>query len=658
MHWLVQIAQRAQLRRAETLDIATDMSTPMAWAGVEQHCGLGEDELARAVAQATGLEVANLAQAHPPSRRLVPDRIARRWDVIALRETDKHIVVATSDPSNVEAEQAIAFASGRRVMFEIASPAMLHAALAVPGQPSRPATTTPVTGGTPVTAGGAPLDAPAIAQLADRLIADAITAGASDIQFEPAKSGGIVRFRIDGVVRQYAELDPADFERLVARVKAMGRLATAVRTRPQEGRIKLTAGPAAALELRVATIPTREGERATVRIPTPGDARSLVELDAMPEAVTRLRELVSARSGLVLVCGAQGSGCTTTAYALAREIVANGRPVTSIEDPIETCVPGVSQMQVDMRTGLTVAALTREAMAADGAAILVGELRDRETADLAVQAATTGHLVVAVLQASSALGAIDRLGELGLGRTRIAAALHGVVAQHLLRRVCTACGGDAAGTGCAKCSRTGFRGRIPVIEIVTATPALRELMADGAPPSVLQRTMVAGGARSMEDAVTARIHAGHTTRGEAERVIGCTPQSHGASRPNEPRRILVADDDEIARHLACSLLDRQGFEVHEACDGAVAIEMLSSDRRFAAIVLDLHMPRADGRAVLDHIRRTPNLATLPVVVLTGSSDSSTEVEIIDAGADDYLSKPADPPRFLARVRAVLRRAAA
>jgi DNA-binding response OmpR family regulator len=162
----------------------------------------------------------------------------------------------------------------------------------------------------------------------------------------------------------------------------------------------------------------------------------------------------------------------------------------------------------------------------------------------------------------------------------------------------------------------------------------------------------------MEDAVTARIHAGHTTRGEAERVIGCTPQSHGAPRPNEPRRILVADDDEIARHLACSLLDRQGFEVHEACDGAVAIEMLSSDRRFAAIVLDLHMPRADGRAVLDHIRRTPNLATLPVVVLTGSSDSSTEVEIIDAGADDYLSKPADPPRFLARVRAVLRRAAA
>lgn len=658
MHWLVQIAQRAGLPRAESLNVATDMSTPMAWAGVEQHCGLGEDELVRAVAQATGLEVADLAQAHPPARRLIPDRIARRWDVIALRETDKNIIVATSDPSNVEAEQAIGFASGRRVVFEIASPSMLHAALAVPGQPGRPATTTPVNGSNPVTPGGAPLDAPGAAQLADRLIADAIAAGASDVQFEPAKTGGIVRFRIDGVVRPYAELGAADFERLVARVKAMARLATAVRTRPQEGKIKLTAGPAAGVELRVATIPTREGERATVRIPTPGDARSLAQLDALPDGVTRLRELVAARSGLILVCGAQSSGRTTTAYALAREIVAAGTPVTSIEDPIETCVPGVSQMQVDIRTGLTVAALTREAMSADGSAILVGELRDRETADLAVQAATTGHLVVAVLQATSALGAIDRLGELGLGRTRIAAALHGIVAQHLLRRVCPVCGGKPVATGCATCGASGFRGRVPVIEIVTATPALRELIADGAPPSVLQRTMVASGARSMEDAVTARIDAGHTTRGEAERVIGCSPQSHGAPKPNEPRRVLVADDDEIARHLACSLLAQQGFDVHEAQDGAVAIDMLSSDRRFAAVVLDLHMPRVDGRSVLQHIRRTPNLAALPVVVLTGSSDASTEVEIIDAGADDYLSKPADPPRFLARVRAVLRRAAA
>lgn len=658
MHWLAQIAQRAGLPRAESLEIPADMSTPMAWAGIEQHCGLGEDVLVRAVATATGLAVADLADAHPPARRLVPDRIARRWSVIPLRETDKHIVVATSDPSNVEAEQAIAFASGRRVMFEIASPAMLHAALAVPGQPIAPASATPVTGTKPVAPGGLPLDAAGIGQLADRLIADAVAAGASDVQLEPAKTGGIVRFRVDGVVRPYGEFDASDFERLVSRVKAMARLATAVRTRPQDGKIKLSAGPAAGLELRVATIPTREGERATVRIPTAGDARSLADLDAMPDDLARLRELVTARSGLVLVCGAQSSGRTTTAYALAREIVARGTPVTSVEDPIETCVAGVSQMQVDMRTGLTVAALTREAMAADGAAILVGELRDRETADLAVQAATTGHLVVAVLQASSALGAIDRLGELGLGRTRIAAALHGIVAQQLLRRVCAACGGAPTAAPCTRCGGNGLRGRVPVFEIVAATPPLRELIADGAPPSVLQRSMAAAGSRSMHDGAAARIATGHTTRDEAERVLGAAPQSATAARSGESRRILVADDDEIARHLACTLLAQQGFEPHEASDGAVAIELLSSDRRFAAVVLDLHMPRVDGRSVLGHIRRTPNLAALPVVVLTGSGDSKTEVEIIDAGADDYLSKPADPPRFLARVRAVLRRAAA
>lgn len=658
MHWLAQIAQRAGLPRADSLAIGADISTPMAWAGVEHHCGLGEDELVRAVAVATGLAVANLADAHPPARRLVPDRIARRWDVIPLRETDKHIIVATSDPSNVEAEQAIAFASGRRVMFEIASPAMLHAALAVPGQPIASATTTPVNGTTPVAPGGLPLDAPGIAQLADKLVGDAIAAGASDVQLEPAKGGGIVRFRVDGVVRPYAELDGADFERLLARVKAMARLATAVRARPQDGKIKMSAGPAAGLELRVATIPTREGERATVRIPTPGDARSLGDLDAMPDDLARLRELTAARSGLVLVCGPQSSGRTATAYALAREIVARGTPVISIEDPIEGCVPGVSQMQVDLRTGLTAAALTRGAMAADGSAILVGELRDRETADLAVQAATTGHLVVAVLQASSALGAIDRLGELGLGRTRIAAALHGIVAQLLLRRICAVCSGKTGAAPCTRCGGSGLRGRAPVFEIVSATAPLRELIADGAPPSTLQRIMVAVGLRPMRDGAAARIAAGHTTPVEAERVLGAAPQSAGSARSGEPRRILVADDDEIARHLACALLAQQGFEPHEASDGAVAIELLSSDRRFAAVVLDLHMPRVDGRSVLGHIRRTPNLAALPVVVLTGSGDSNTEVEVIDAGADDYLSKPADPPRFLARVRAVLRRAAA
>ena len=658
MHWLVQIAQRANLPRAETLDIPADMSTPMAWAGVEQHCGLGEDVLVRAVAAATGLEVAKFADAHPPARRLVPDRIARRWDVVPLRETDKHIVVATSDPSNVEAEQAIAFASGRRVMFEIASPAMLHAALAVPGQPIAPSSSTPINGTKPVSATGAPLDAAGVAQVADRLIADAIAAGASDVQFEPAKTGGMVRFRIDGVVRPYAELETAEFERLVARVKALARLATAVRTRPQEGKIKVSTGATAGLELRVATIPTRDGERATVRIPTAGDARTLADLDAMPDDLARLRALCAARAGLVLVCGAPGSGRTTAAYALAREVVGRGTPVTSIEDPIDTCVPGVSQMQVDIRTGLTAAALAREAMAADGAAILVGELRDRETTDLAAQAATTGHLVIAVLQASSALGAIDRLGELGLGRTRIAAALHGIVAQQLLRRVCTACGGSAGGQACASCGGSGLRGRVPIFEIVTTTPALRELIADGAPPSALQRSIGAAGSRSIDESAAARIAAGHTTAREAERVLGAAPHPGAAGKSAEPRRILVADDDEIARHLACTLLAQQGFEPHEACDGAVAIEMLSSERRFAAVVLDLHMPRVDGRSVLAHIRRTPALATLPVVVLTGSGDSRTEVEIIDAGADDYLSKPADPPRFLARIRAVLRRAAA
>lgn len=318
----------------------------------------------------------------------------------------------------------------------------------------------------------------------------------------------------------------------------------------------------------------------------------------------------------------------------------------------------------------------RSILRQDPDVIFVGEIRDLETADVAGQAAKTGHLVLATLHTNDAVGAIARLADLGLDTSKIASTFRGAVTQRLLRRVCPACAVRIAGplspeeqrlaarlgavpvvraVGCAKCGRTGYRGRLPIQEVLVATRAVETLISSGAPAAELQKAAITGGMRPLYDVALERVRSGETTLEEVERVLGEAGTADESAAAAVPRVRLV-DDDPVNRALAKTLLEKNGFRVAEAADGVAALEQLDGAADFSLMVLDLDMPRLGGAEVLARVRKSVATVGLPVIVLTGSTSGDNEAEMMDQGADDYVRKPIDPPRFVARVKAALRRA--
>jgi CheY-like chemotaxis protein len=311
--------------------------------------------------------------------------------------------------------------------------------------------------------------------------------------------------------------------------------------------------------------------------------------------------------------------------------------------------------------------------------VFVGEIRDAETAEIAVQASMTGHLVLATLHTNDAVGAIPRLLDLGLTGVSIAACLRGVVAQRLIRRVCPNCHqiiGPAdeltprelelmsrygvrptvRAVGCKKCSSSGYRGRLALSEVLVSTPTFLDAVARASTPSVLQTLAMTGGMRPIRDVALDAVRGGITTIEEVERVVGelAAPAPTAPAEAAVPQ-VLVVDDDPIIRRLARTLLEKVPFRVSEADDGPVALAMLEASADCALMILDLDMPAMGGRDVLVRLRSNPATSALPVIVLTGSESRDDEAALMDAGADDYIKKPIDPSRFVARVRALLRR---
>ena len=307
--------------------------------------------------------------------------------------------------------------------------------------------------------------------------------------------------------------------------------------------------------------------------------------------------------------------------------------------------------------------------------IFVGEIRDLETAEIAVQASMTGHFVLATLHTNDAVGVVQRLVDLGVDRPSIAEALLGSVAQRLARCLSTECaqpvGDDLSdeekqlakqyavtpvmrAVGSKECGESGYRGRMPLVEIAAMSSRVRERIATGATSTELLRAVVSDGMRPLREAALDRVRDGKTTLQELHRVIG-EPVEETPAEAEEPH-VLLVDDDAAERALARTLLEKNGFVVSEAEDGVAALKALEGGDDFTLMILDLKMPKLGGRKVLQRVRSSVATAGLPIIVLTGAEDPKTEVQIMDEGADDYIRKPIDPPRFVARIKATLRRA--
>jgi type II secretory ATPase GspE/PulE/Tfp pilus assembly ATPase PilB-like protein len=360
-------------------------------------------------------------------------------------------------------------------------------------------------------------------QIVDLTLADAVGRGASDVHFEPTPAGLDVRFRIDGVLHTVARL-PSDLApNLVARLKVLSDLLTYRTDIPQEGAVRPGSVPGRA-DLRVSTFPTVHGEKAVARIfDAAADLLELDQLGLTPRLREELDRLLRERSGAILLTGPSGSGKTTTIYACLRRIVqfGGGRHVVTIEDPVERWIPGVSQSQVRPGTPFDFARGLRSLLRQDPDVILIGEIRDAETARTATEAALTGHLVFSTVHAGSACGVLGRLLEMGVEPYVITSGVRAILNQRLVRRVCAACGGNAK--SCPACRGAGFRGRFLVAELLTLSAPLRRAILAKSDVETLERIAAEGDWRPIRSAAADAVAAGLTTRDEIDRVFGPEP---------------------------------------------------------------------------------------------------------------------------------------
>ena len=665
-----------------------------------------DDAIVQALAAQFKVKAADLAAADLRASALLPESVARKHRVVPVSADDRSIILATADPRDFELETTLGFVTSRRVTLQVASPGAIERKLDEAYRPEKSINQLLTGLNAPsleqieeVETGAArdsSLDAP-MTRLVDAMITDGVREGASDIHAEPLADGTSVRYRIDGVLKEVMRLPANAGPSLVRRVKILAKLDVTDPLHPHDGRAGVRVD-GKVIDLRVATVPVaRRGEKVVIRILDKANLRANIPDLHLPENEENLfRRFLGNREGMVLVTGPTGSGKTTTLYAALNELKTGKVNIITVEDPVEYDVPGLSQLQVNDAQGFTFATALRSVLRQDPDILLVGEIRDVETADIAIQAGLTGHLVLSTLHTNDAPSAVVRMRDLGVDGFKLAAVLKGVVAQRLVRRVCSACavplpveelpkearppeGREAKpmrAVGCKICSGTGYKGRLGVLEILPVNDAVAKLIEAGALADALVAAARPLGMRTLWESALERVWLGQTDLAEAVRVIGdhasedaaettkpaataasavpaAVQQAVSASANGGPR-VLVADDDPQMRRLIRSILERDGYSVTEAGDGLDALEQIES-RPFDLMLLDIDMPRLDGLGVLEELRARIRTSGVPVIVLTARTDD-TETRVLDLGAQDFLSKPVQPNSLQARVKAVLRRA--
>jgi type IV pilus assembly protein PilB len=389
--------------------------------------------------------------------------------------------------------------------------------------------------------GGTP-NSTSIVALVDRILEAGSDCRASDIHIEPHSDALNIRFRIDGSLIEIDQLPIAYHGALISRLKIMAGMNIVERRRPQDGQFSTTC-KGRNFDVRLATLSTIHGEKMVLRLlDQRRTTRGLNELGMDESLAMRYRQLLRSPFGLVLCAGPTGSGKTTTLYASLTHMAIADRNVTTIEDPVEYVIPGINQVRTNDQAGLTFASGLRSLLRQDPDIILIGELRDSETARLGVQAALTGHFVLSSIHATDAAGALQRLIDMGVEPYLITSSLIGVIGQRLLRRVCSRCARPydplpdeielyeqhrvhgpttfRRGSGCDACSHTGFLDRVGVYEVLHITPEVRRLLAQGADARDLHRQAVADGMKPLREAAMHLVRTGVTTVDEVVRALG------------------------------------------------------------------------------------------------------------------------------------------
>jgi type IV pilus assembly protein PilB len=505
---------------------------------------VNSSQLAQALAERNGLDYVdlNVFDVDKGAAAMIDGEKARRYRTVPIAFLADHtLLVATADPANLLALDDITMATGYEVRRAVASPEHIDALIEQLGTLEGSVQEIEEDGyeAEVIELRESAEDAPVV-KLVHAVIADAVRRGASDIHFEPRGGDMRVRFRVDGVVFDSTTIPRHLIAGLVSRIKIMAELDIATKRLPQDGRIGLSVD-GTYVDLRVATLPVVRGESVVMRIL---DARQIVmDLDGLgmdDDDRERFETAIRASHGAILVTGPTGSGKTTTLYAGLTELNTPDRTVVTVEDPVEYELEGIKQVQVNTKTGLTFPTGLRAMLRADPDVVMVGEIRDRETAQIAVEAALTGHMVLTTLHANDAPLAAARLVEMGIEPFLVTSSVGCVVAQRLVRKLCE-CKQPVKLTkaalaengfhhprainvfgpgGCVQCAQTGYKGRTGIYEVMALTDEIRRLILDGGRHDELLATARAQGMRTLHEAGLAKVIQGVTSVPEVLRVLG------------------------------------------------------------------------------------------------------------------------------------------
>ncbi len=515
-----------------------------------------EEAVADSFARRMKLPRVNLAATppEPEAVKLVPEDMARKHLVVPVKVEGRHLVMAMANPADVDAQRDIEFASGKTLKILVATRTEVQDALEKIYSPADALKDflenisdvhdfqlvaeekLPEEMDIKDSLGGAEL--PPVVKMVNLVVYDAIRNRASDIHIEPTANDLKVRCRIDGVMREFMQLPKWVSQPVVSRIKILSKMDIAERRIPQDGRLKVIL-EAKAVEMRVSTLPTHLGEKVVMRILGSGQAPEVTKLGFEPEDLELILKVVENPQGMFLVTGPTGSGKSTSLYSMLNYRKSPEVNIITVEDPVEYQLPGINQVQINPKTGLTFAAALRSCLRQDPDIILVGEIRDHETAEVAFHASMTGHFVLSTLHTNSAPATIARLLDLGIDPFVVSSSVIMVMAQRLARKLCQSCkttytpseavlkrlslpadGVYYRGAGCSQCGFSGFSGRSGIYELLAVNQTVREAINKKAPEAEIRKAAIrAGGYSSLLQKGLAKVKAGLTPPDELLRVL-------------------------------------------------------------------------------------------------------------------------------------------
>jgi len=496
---------------------------------------VSEKDISVCTAESCGLEFEeiDLDTLAPELAREVPPALAVRNRVIPVRVQDGTLYVAAAEPLSPSVLENLRRVSSKRVVVHITAGSTISEGMRVLyGHAAAE--------GRDATAADDDTDGSSAVQLLAGLLSDAAGQQASDVHIEPEESRLRIRFRVDGLLREHASLPKAAAASLVSRIKVLARLNIAEKRSPQDGSFSFDYN-GETIDLRVSTLPSLHGEKTVVRLLASKSRKiTLEKLGMEPDALETFRRLITRPHGIILITGPTGSGKSTTLYAALQMVKSPTVNITTVEDPVEYQIEGVTQVQVDNAEKITFAKALRALLRQDPDVIMVGEVRDRETADIALRAALTGHLVFSTLHTNDAPGALTRLVDMGCEPYLVSSSVCAVVAQRLLRVNCPACSEPFTptpdlvkrtgladpdkprtwyrGRGCPKCHRSGYTGRLGTFELLEIDDDIRGKIVTHAPADHIRNLAIAKGMRTLREDSFLKVERGQTTPEELLRV--------------------------------------------------------------------------------------------------------------------------------------------